>query len=110
MHSRFVSSVWKSEEQSDKQGKRGTRQNSQGCREETPQSQRKVYFTFEFMLTFQVFISFYILVIVIVTIMADKINNKNIANNSTEFSLKTPFRVHQTTKNHNHLLSLMGVQ
>ena len=41
-------------------------------------------------MNFQMFISFYILVRFIVTIMTpDKISNKNMAENSTEVSLKT---------------------
>ena len=41
-------------------------------------------------MNFQIFISFYILVKFIVTIMIpDKISNKNIAENSTDVSLKT---------------------
>ena len=52
--------------------------------------QREVYFTFKSLSIFQIFKSFNILATVIVTIMADKINKKNIAENSTEVSLKTP--------------------
>ena len=51
--------------------------------------QRKVHFTFKSLSVFQIFKSFNILTIVIATIMADKINKKNIAGNSTEVSLKT---------------------
>ena len=52
--------------------------------------QREVYFTFKFLSIFQIFKSFNILATVIVTTMAAKINKKNIAENSTEVSLKTP--------------------
>ena len=40
-------------------------------------------------MNFQIILSFYILVTFIITIMADKISNKNIAEHSTEVSLKT---------------------
>ena len=40
-------------------------------------------------MNFQIFISFYIFVKFTVTIMADKICNKNIVENSPEVSLKT---------------------
>ena len=43
--------------------------------------------------------------------MADKINKKNIAENSTEaWKLPVLSRAHQTAKNDNHLMSLMEVQ
>ena len=51
---------------------------------------REVYFTFKSVLIFQIFKSFYNLVIVIATIMADKLIRKNIAEKSTEVILKTP--------------------
>ena len=53
------------------------------------QGQREVYFTFKSVSIFQIFKSFNILAIIIVTIMAAKINKKNTAENSTEVSLKT---------------------
>lgn len=50
---------------------------------------REIYFTFKSALIFQIFTSFYILAIVLVIIMTDKISKKNIVENSTEVSLKT---------------------
>ena len=55
------------------------------------QRQREVYFTFKSVPIFQIFKNFYILVIIVIaTIIADKNTKKNIAENSTEVSLKTP--------------------
>ena len=83
IHSRFVSSVCKNERQLDNQGKRGFHHNSRDSERKASQRRRKVYFTFKSLSIFQIFQSFSILTIVIVTIMADKINKKNIAENST---------------------------
>ena len=44
----------------------------------TSQRQREVYFTFKSVLIFQIFKSFYILVIVIVTMVAEKISKKKL--------------------------------
>ena len=68
----------------------------------TLQRRREVYFTFKSVLIFQIFESFYILVLVINTIMLDKISKKNIAENSTDVSLKTlwfaePIKLPRTT-------------
>ena len=64
--------------------------NTRDSESKASQRRREVYFTFISLTIFQIFKSFSILTIVIVTIMADKINKKNIAENSTEVSLKTP--------------------
>ena len=97
--------------QTHNQGKRGFHHNSRDSESKAPQRQREVNFTFKSLSIFQIFQSFNILSIVILTIMADKINKKKNAENSTEVSLKTPsdFQGHQTAKNYNHLLSLMEV-
>ena len=102
IHSRFVSSVCKSERQLDNQGKRGFHHNSQDSERKASQRRREVYFTFKSLSIFQIFKSFNILTTVIVTIMADKINKKNIAENSNEVSLKTPFDF-QGPSNHQKL-------
>ena len=55
------------------------------------QRQREVYLTFKSVPIFQIFKNFYILVIIVIaTIITDKITKKNIAENSTEVGLKTP--------------------
>ena len=90
IHSHFASSVWKSKRQSGNQGKWGIHhQQSMFPRRKHHRRRREVYFTFKSVLIFQIFISFYILVTVIVTTMGDKISNKNIAENFAEVSLKT---------------------
>ena len=90
IHSHFASSVWKSERQSGNRGKWGIHhQQSMFPRRKHRRRRREVYFTFKSVLIFQIFISFYILVTVIVTTMGDKISDKNIAENFAEVSLKT---------------------
>ena len=54
------------------------------------QRRKEVYFTFKSVSVFELYKSFNILAIVIATIMADKINIKNIAEDFSEVSLKTP--------------------
>ena len=76
--------------QTHNQGKRGFHHNSRDSESKAPQRQREVNFTFKSLSIFQIFQSFNILSIVILTIMADKINKKKNAENSTEVSLKTP--------------------
>ena len=80
----------KSERQLDNRDKQGFHHNSRDSKRKASQRQREVYFTFKSLSVFQIFKSVNILSIVIVTIMADKINKNNIAENSTEVSLKTP--------------------
>ena len=64
------------------------------------QRQSEVHFTFKSALIFQIFKTFSILVVVIVTIMEDKIGKKNTAENSTEVSYKTPSDFHSPSNRH----------
>ena len=91
IHSCFVSSVWKSDRDSRiTEASKAFIIKVKVSERKASQRQREVYFTFKSLLIFQIIKSFYILIIVIVTIMADKISKKNIAENSTTVSLETP--------------------
>ena len=73
---------------------------------------REIYFTFKSALIFQIFTSFYILVIIIVTIIADGsvIRTMQKIPQKLAWKLTLISRAHQTTKNYNGLLNLMKVQ
>ena len=91
IHFHFVSSLYETERQSNNHGKRGLHHNSRDSERKASQRRREVYFTFKSLSIFQIFKTFNILATVIVTtIMADKINKKNFAENSTEVNLTTP--------------------
>ena len=72
---------------------------------------RKIYFTFKSAIIFQIFTSFYILVMVIVTIMADRsvIRTLQKIPQNLAWKLTLISRARQTTKNYNGLLTLMEV-